>query len=98
MIKILFMIDSLKTGGKERQLVELLKGLKEKIPHLNIVNTESKNNSMLINLEYPKDQDPREALFQYAVDSKWIITEMSPHAANLESVFRNLTMEETVNA
>jgi len=32
------------------------------------------------------------------VDSNWIITEMSPHSANLESIFRNLTMEETGNA
>ena len=47
---------------------------------------------------YISAQDPREALFRYAVDSKWVITEMSPHSANLESIFRNLTTEETANA
>ena len=75
-----------------------VKELTKKIPHLTIINTESRDGRKLINMEYPKDQDPREALFQYAVDSKWVITEMSPHSANLESIFRNLTMEETANA
>jgi len=75
-----------------------VKDLSEKIPQLTIIDTESKNGSRLINLEYPKDQDPREAIFKYAVKSKWIITEMSPHSANLESIFRKLTTEETANA
>ena len=75
-----------------------VKDLSEKIPQLTIIDTESKNGSRLLNLEYPKDQDPREAIFQYAVESKWVITEMSPHSANLESVFRKLTTEDTANA
>ena len=75
-----------------------VRDLTEKIPHLIIVDTESRNGSKILTLEYPKDQDPREDLFQYAVDSNWVITEMSPHAANLESIFRNLTMEEAANA
>ena len=75
-----------------------VKELTEKIPQLTIVNTESRNGGRLLNLEYPKDQDPREDIFQYAVDSKWVITEMSPHSANLESIFRNLTTEGTSNA
>jgi len=72
--------------------------LTDKIPHLTIIDTDSKKDYKRISLEYPKDQDPREALFKYAVDSKWVITEMSPHSANLESIFRNLTMEKTANA
>jgi len=75
-----------------------VKDLSEKIPNLTIIDTKSKNGSQLLNLEYPKDQDPREAIFQYAVKSKWVITEMSPHSANLESIFRELTKEETANA
>ena len=75
-----------------------VKELTKKIPHLTIINTESRDGRKLLNMEYPKGQDPREALFQYAVDSKWVITEMSPHSANLESIFRYLTMEETANA
>jgi len=75
-----------------------IKELTEKIPHLTIINTASNKDHKLLNLEYPKDKDLREDLFQYAVDSKWIITEMSPHSANLESIFRNLTTEVTSNA
>ena len=75
-----------------------VKEITEKIPHLTIIDTESMNNRKRLYLEYPKDQDPREALFKYAVDSKWVITEMSPHSADLEAIFRNLTMEDTANA
>ncbi len=75
-----------------------IKKLTEKIPALRIVDSELINGGRLLNLEYSKEHDPREALFQYAVDSKWVITEMSPHTTNLESVFRKLTTEETSNA
>ena len=75
-----------------------VKDLPGKIPHLTIINTESKNGSRLLNLEYPKGHDLREAIFQYAVESKWVITEMSPDSANLESIFRKLTTEEATNA
>ena len=64
-----------------------IKGLTEKIPSLSLLDAEVKNGSQLLQLEYPKDQDPREALFKYAVDSNWVVTEMSPHSANLESIF-----------
>ncbi|HJM84391.1 MAG TPA: hypothetical protein QGI69_03860, partial [Candidatus Marinimicrobia bacterium] len=58
----------------------------------------SHNGSQILQLEYAKDLDPREELFQYAVDSNWVVTEMSPHSVNLESVFRTLTMEDKANA
>ena len=32
--------------------------------------------------------------FNFAIESKWIITEMNRHSTNLESIFRNLTMKE----
>ena len=41
-----------------------------------------------------EDEDPREALFNHAVNSKWVITEMTSHTAGLESIFRTLTTEE----
>ncbi|MDP6570724.1 MAG: ATP-binding cassette domain-containing protein [Candidatus Marinimicrobia bacterium] len=77
---------------------ESIKGLTEKIPSLSLLDAEVKNGSQLLQLEYPKDQDPREALFKYAVDSNWVVTEMSPHSANLESIFRTLTMEDSAIA
>ena len=75
-----------------------IKALTEKIPVLNLLEAEKINGNQLLHLEYPKDEDPREALFKYAVDSNWVVTEMSPHSINLESIFRTLTTEENVNA
>ena len=71
-----------------------IKDLTHKIPNITILNTEMYNGSQLLEMEYPKENDPREELFNYAVESKWIITEMNRHSTNLESIFRNLTMKE----
>jgi len=77
---------------------ETIKALTEKIPSINLVDTKSLNGSQILQLEYAKDLDPREELFKYAVDSNWVVTEMSPHSVNLESIFRTLTMEDKANA
>ncbi len=63
-----------------------------------MIDITKQNDSYILQLEYPKDKDPREELFNYAVDSKWIVTEMSPHSVNLESIFRTLTMEGGTDA
>ena len=75
-----------------------IKALTEKIPALSLIETTKQNGSYILQLEYPKDKDPREELFNYAIDSKWIVTEMSPHSVNLESIFRTLTMEGSADA
>jgi len=75
-----------------------VKELTEKIPHLTLVDSKPRNDGKLLSLEYPKDQDPREALFKYAVESNWVIMEMSPHSVDLESIFRTLTMEDNADA
>ena len=75
-----------------------IKALTEKIPSISLVDTTTKNGSQILHLEYPKEKDPREELFQYAIDSNWVVTEMSPHSVNLESIFRTLTMEDKANA
>ena len=77
---------------------ESVKALTEKIPALSLIDLKTKNGNQLLHLEYPKDKDPREELFQYAIDSKWVVTEMSPHSIDLESIFRTLTMENGANA
>ena len=77
---------------------ESVKALTEKIPALSLIDSKTKNGNQLLHLEYPKDKDPREELFQYAIDSKWVVTEMSPHSIDLESIFRTLTMEDSSNA
>ena len=63
------------------------------VPGLTLNNVAEKNGSHLAQFEYAKDEDPREALFNHAVNSKWVITEMTSHTAGLESIFRTLTME-----
>lgn len=71
---------------------ETLDQLTMAVPKVNLLKTEEKNGSHLIQLEYNRDIDPREALFQYAVSSGWIILKMTPHTTNLEDVFRSLTV------
>ena len=75
-----------------------VKALTENIPSISLVDTTTRNGSQILHLEYPKEKDPREELFQYAIDSNWVVTEMSPHSVNLESIFRTLTMEDKANA
>ena len=75
-----------------------VKALTEKIPSISLVDTTTRNGSQILHLEYPKEKDPREELFQYAIDSNWVVTEMSPHSVNLESIFRTLTIEDKTNA
>ena len=75
-----------------------VKALTEKIPSISLVDTTTRNGSQILHLEYPKEKDPREELFQYAIDSNWVVTEMSPHSVNLESIFRTLTMENKADA
>ena len=75
-----------------------VKALTEKIPSISLVDTTTRNGSQILHLEYPKEKDPREELFQYAIDSNWVVIEMSPTSVNLESIFRTLTMEDKTNA
>ena len=75
-----------------------VKTLTKKIPALRLLDSKKQNDNKILHLEYQKDKDPREELFQYALDSKWIVTEMTPHSTDLESIFRTLTMEESANA
>jgi len=75
-----------------------IKSLSDKVPNIKLISSNQVNESHILQLEYAKGSDPRVELFKYAVDSNWIITELSPHSVNLESVFRNLTMEENTNA
>ena len=49
--------------------------------------------SFKLSLEYERDTDPREAIFNYAKTSGWTILEMSPFRVQLEDVFRDLTAE-----
>jgi len=77
---------------------ESVKVLTEKIPALSLLDSKTRGGVQLLHLEYSKEKDPREELFQYAIDSKWVVTEMSAQSVDLESIFRTLTMEDSANA
>jgi ABC-2 type transport system ATP-binding protein len=71
-----------------------VKGLTAKIPAIRVTETKLQKGSGKIELEYPTGQDLREQVFGYAVESGWTILEMSRKQAQLEDVFRSLTLEE----
>ena len=74
----------------KKDLDEMFLELKD----ITLNNYEKNNETSFINIEYSKNIDPREKIFKYAVKKDWIITEMTPHTADLESIFRTLTVEQ----
>ncbi len=77
---------------------ESIKALPEKVADITLLNESKVNDHVALALEYPKEKDPREALFQYALASNWVILEMTPHRAQLEDIFRMLTIEGGADA
>ena len=71
--------------------------LQAKIPSLKFISMEKSGGVQKVNFEYPKDKDPREDIFKYAVKSKWVILKMMPQTTNLEDIFRNLTSSRASN-
>jgi ABC-2 type transport system ATP-binding protein len=47
-----------------------------------------------VKLEYPNTVDPREDIFEFAVENNWKILEMSRSRSSLEDVFRKLTVDQ----
>lgn len=76
---------------------ESIQALNSSIEAVNITGVSSENSSQILNLEYEKDEDPREAIFMHALAEKWTILEMSPSKVQLEDVFRNLTVKGAIN-
>ena len=75
-----------------------LNALNEKVDGITILKIEKNSSGHHISLEYEQSIDPREDLFKYALKSKWTIIEMSPHKANLEDIFRTLTIKGGADA
>ncbi|HMA61961.1 MAG TPA: ATP-binding cassette domain-containing protein [bacterium] len=70
----------------------------ESIPTINekikVVDLKEKDDQFNLVLEYPNTIDPREDIFEYAVNNNWKILEMSRSKTSLEDVFRKLTVEQ----
>ena len=75
-----------------------LKDLSIAVANINVVEVNEKKDHHVIQLEYPQETDPREDLFNYAVNSDWVILKMTPTTTDLEDVFRKLTMEGKADA
>ena len=75
-----------------------LKDLSIAVANVNVVEINEKKDHHVIQLEYPQETDPREDLFNYAVNSDWVILKMTPTTTDLEDVFRKLTMEGQADA
>ena len=70
---------------------ESIENMKAKIPSITLKSTNKHDRLITIQIEYSSKSDPRKDIFNYAVENKWIILEMSESNKNLEDIFRNLT-------
>ncbi len=71
--------------------------MKAKIPSIDITSISKEDTYTKINIKYPKNNDPRSDIFNYAVDKGWTIIEMFATKQNLEDLFRNLTSSSESN-
>ena len=93
-----FMGNVLLTMEVKGAKADSIKHIQATLPNVKFIST-SKNKSIdTIQLEYEKNKDPREDIFNYAVKNKWSILKMSPRTTNLEDIFRDLTMEGGADA
>ncbi len=93
-----FMGNVLLTMEVKGAKADSIKHIQATLPNVKFISM-SKNKSIhTIQLEYEKNKDPREDIFNYAVKNKWSILKMSPRTTNLEDIFRDLTMEGGADA
>ena len=72
---------------------ESVQQLAQHVPDIHLADVSAQNGSRSLTIEYGKDLDPRESIFNFAKQNGWVILEMSQDRVHLEDVFRNLTTE-----
>ena len=72
---------------------ESLAALTNSVDEVEVTNIEMVDGRSVLSIEYAREVDPREALFDYAKTSGWAILEMTQNQVHLEDVFRGLTGE-----
>jgi ABC-2 type transport system ATP-binding protein len=87
-------VITLEVENAEENTIQDMKAL---IPSVSVKSVEKNENVTRILIEYSNNSDPRKDLFNYAVDNKWVIMEMSVTKRNLEDIFRNLTSKEVTS-
>ncbi len=70
---------------------ESLKGFTAKFPQIKLTSQSESGDAINLQLEYPAGHDIREQVFNYAVESGWVLLKMARNEARLEDVFRSLT-------
>ena len=72
---------------------ESLAALTNSVDEVEVTNIEVVDGRSILSIEYAREVDPREAIFDYAKTSGWAILEMRQNQVHLEDVFRGLTGE-----
>jgi len=72
---------------------ESLAALTNSVGEIEVANIEMVDGRSILSIEYAREVDPREAIFDYAKNSGWAILEMTQNQVHLEDVFRGLTGE-----
>ena len=72
---------------------ESLAALTNSVDEVEVTNIEVVDGRSVLSIEYAREVDPREAIFDYAKNSGWAILEMTQKQVHLEDVFRGLTGE-----
>ena len=93
-----FMGNVLLTMEVKGAKVDSIKHIQATLPNVKFISTSKEKSIHTIQLEYEKNKDSREEIFNYAVKNKWSILKMTPKATNLEDIFRNLTMKGDADA
>jgi len=81
-------------GAEEAQL----RSLGDTLPGVTVQSLKFEDGLGKIVLEYERDKDLRETVFAHAVNSGWVLLEMSTQRAHLEDLFRKLTVEGGAHA
>ena len=93
-----FMGNVLLTMEVKGSKVDSIKHIQATLPNVKFISTSKEKSIHTIQLEYEKNKDSREEIFNYAVKNKWSILKMTPKTTNLEDIFRNLTMKGDADA
>ena len=68
-----------------------IENMKATIPSVTLKSTQKDESITTLIFEYSGKSDPRRDIFNYEVENKWTVLEMSETKQNLEEIFRNLT-------
>ena len=72
---------------------EAMNAIAQQVADIALLGLQAINGHHVLSLEYDRELDPREAIFNYAKTQGWAILEMSQSRVQLEDVFRTLTVE-----